>query len=385
MKKIIITFFSVLIISLSCITNINAEELDLTPNSKSSILIEFNTGEVLYEKNKDEKLPPASMTKIASLLLIFENIDNKNISINDVVNISENASKMGGSQLFLQTGESYKVEELIKGVAIASGNDAVVALAEYIAGTEANFVKQMNDKCKELGCKNTNFVNPHGLDDENHYTTAYDMSLLARELLKYKDILNYTSLYEDYLKRNDGSKTWLVNTNKLIRYYIGVDGLKTGYTKNAGYCLTSTANKNNMRLISVVMGSNTNEDRSRETINLLDFGYNNYKSFLIKSTDEIIGNEKVYNSKKENINLYLKDNAFDLRNIIEKKEEYDIKLKVNKLNAPIKKNSVVGKVTITNSKKEIINTIDIIIKEDIKKASLLDYIIINFKKVLNGK
>lgn len=193
-----------------------AEELNLASNAKSAILIENSTGKILYENNANEKLAPASMTKIMTMLLIMEAIDDGSLSIDDTVIISNNASKMGGSQVFLEPNSEMKVNELIKSIAIASANDAAVAMAEKVGGTLENFVKIMNDKCKTLGCKNTNFVNVHGLDDDNHYSTAYDMSLMARELLKHEQILNYTSIYEEYLNKPDGSSTWMVNTNKVV-------------------------------------------------------------------------------------------------------------------------------------------------------------------------
>lgn len=195
--------------------NVKAEE-DYAPGAKSAILIDSATGKVLYEKNADEMLAPASMTKLGSMLIIMEAIDNGSLSLDDEVTISEEAANMGGSQVFLEAGEVYKVHDLLKGVAIASGNDAVVALAEKVAGSQNEFVTMMNERFKEIGAKNTNFGNAHGLDAEGHYSTARDMSIIARELLKHEKILEYTSIYEEYLEKNDGTKTWLVNTNKVV-------------------------------------------------------------------------------------------------------------------------------------------------------------------------
>lgn len=211
MKKILVAcicFFSFLPV-------FQAEE-DIAPNSKSAILLEASTGRILFEKNSDEQLKPASMTKIMSMLLIMEAIDSGKLKLEDSVMISKNASSMGGSQIFLQEGDTYKVEELLKGIAIASGNDAVIAMAEKVGGSVENFVQMMNDKATELGLTNTHFVNPHGLDAENHYSSARDMSIMGRELLKHEKILEFTSIYEDYLKKPDGSSTWLVNTNKVV-------------------------------------------------------------------------------------------------------------------------------------------------------------------------
>jgi len=215
-KSIIIMFFALLIPTL-----VKADEIDLTPNAKSAILIEAETGEILFQKNIHEKMAPASMTKMMGMLLVIESIDNGKIKWDDMVTVSENASGMGGSQILLETGEQMSVEDLFKGVAVASGNDAIVALGEKIAGTEDMFVKMMNDKAQELGLKNTNFKNPHGLDAENHYSSAYDMALIAKELVKHDKVLQYTGIYEDYLRKGTEKEFWLVNTNKVVykNYY----------------------------------------------------------------------------------------------------------------------------------------------------------------------
>ena len=232
MKKLLILLtLSTLLIFPS---NIKAEELKLAENAKSAIIIEATTGKVLFEKNADEKLVPASMTKMMSMLLIIENIENGVLKWDQQITVSENASSMGGSQILLETGEKMTVQDLFKGVAIASGNDAIVALGEAIAGSEEGFVDMMNKRAKELNLKNTNFKTPHGLDTANHYSSARDMSLIAKELVKHEKVLEFTSVYEDYLRENTDKKIWLVNTNKLVRFYYGVDGLKTGYTKYAG-------------------------------------------------------------------------------------------------------------------------------------------------------
>ena len=264
-KKIIITILTMLFIFIP-----KGQALELATTSKEGIIIETTTGKIIFEKNSHEQTAPASMTKIMTLLLTFEKLDSGQISLDDMVHISEQAAGMGGSQMFLEANTSVRLEEIIKGVAIASANDGAVALAEYIGGSVENFVTMMNEKVSELGLENTHFVNPHGLDAENHYSSAYDMAIMALNLIKYEDVLKYTSTYEDYFNKPDGSRTWLVNTNKLVRFYNGVDGLKTGYTKNAGYCLTATAKKDNLRYITVLMGSPTLNDRSKETTEMLN-------------------------------------------------------------------------------------------------------------------
>ena len=307
MKKILLIIMSFFVLNL----NVLAEE-DFAPNGKSAILVDNLSGKVLYEKNADEKLAPASMTKLASMLMVMEAIDNGNLKFEDKVTISEEAANMGGSQVFLQAGEVYTVYDLLKSVAIASGNDAVVALAEKIGGSQSGFIDMLNKRLKEIGATNTNFVNAHGLDAEGHYSTARDMSIIARELLKHPKILEFTSIYEEYLEKNDGSRIWLVNTNKLVRFYDGVDGLKTGFTKTAGYCLTATASKNNFRLISVVMGEDTSENRSSDTVKMLNYGFNTFKINIIKTKGESLGKVRVERGKQDNANIVLLNDATEI-------------------------------------------------------------------------
>lgn len=380
MKKLL------LIIMAFCFTivNVYAAE-DYAMGAKSAILIDSASGKVLFEKNADEKLAPASMTKLGSMLMIMEAIDNGNFKLDDKVTISEDAANMGGSQVFLEAGEVYTVHDLLKGVAIASGNDAVVALAEKVAGSQGEFVEMMNKRFKEIGAKNTNFVNAHGLDAEGHYSTARDMSIIAQELLKHEKILEYTSIYEEYLEKNDGTKTWLVNTNKLVRFYNGVDGLKTGYTTTAGYCLTATAKKDNFRLISVVMGEETSENRSSDTVKLLNYGFNTYKINTIKTQDEILGKVRVEGGKNDYANIVLLEDATELLKNTDEVNEYKFNLKVNKIKAPVKHGDIVGSAEVIDQDGNIIDEVDVTVKEDVKKANLLDYLLRNLKIIGAGK
>ena len=365
-------------------TIVMAEE-DLTPTAKSAILIDYATGEVLYEKNADERLAPASMTKIGSMLLIMEAIDSGKLSLNDEVTISEEAASMGGSQIFLEAGEVYTVHDLLKGVAIASGNDAVVALAEKLAGSQGAFVDMMNERFKELGANNTNFVNAHGLDSEGHYSTARDMATIARELLKHEKILEYTSIYEEYLEKNDGTKTWLVNTNKLVRFYDGVDGLKTGFTETAGYCLTATAKKDDFRLISVVMGEDSTENRSSDTVKLLNYGFNTYKINTIKTKDEVLGKVRVERGKENFAEIVLLEDATELLKNTEDVSNYEFNLKVDTIKAPVKPGDIVGSAEIIDNDGNIIDEVDVTVKKEIKKAGLLDYMLRNIQMFARGK
>lgn len=355
---------------------------DLTPNAESGILIEYSTGKILYSKKIDEKLAPASMTKIMTLLLIMEAIEEGKINLDDNISISTNASSMGGSQVFLDPNTEMKAEELIKSIAIASANDSAVAMAEAISGTTANFVSRMNSRAKELGCKNTNFKNVHGLDEEGHYSTAYDMSLIARELLKHEQILKYTSTYEAYLNKPNGTSTWMVNTNKLIKYYTGLDGLKTGFTKTAGYCLTSTAKRNDMRLISVVMKEPSSQVRNSETISLLNYGFSNYKIKTILKKDQKLGTIEVQNGKKELADITILEDATNLESINDNKE-YSFNIVTDKVKAPLKKGDKVGTLELTEQG-TIIKRLNITVKENIPKANIWDLYKRNFKSIIIG-
>lgn len=355
--------------------------VDLAKNSKSAILIESTTGKILYEKNSNEKRSPASMTKMMTLLLATEALENGKIKLDDMVHVSKNASSMGGTQIFLEENSEISVETLLKGISVASANDAAVAIGEYIGGTLDNFVSMMNNRCKELGCKNTEFKNPHGLDEEGHLTTAYDMSLIARELVKHESVLKLTSTYEDNITVS-GENHWLVNTNKLIRFYKGIDGLKTGYTDNAGYCLTATMNKNNMRLISVVMGSDTKDNRSSDTIGMLEYGYSMYGSNTVIKKDEFNGTLHIENAKVRDIKYYLDTDI----NLIVDKNVRDVNYKTDielfKVKAPLKKNSKVGVLKLYYDNKTY--SYDLVVHEDIEKASYFKVFSNLLKDVFSG-
>lgn len=375
MKKIV--FILISLFSFIFIKNVSAVEMDIS--AKSAILVDFNTGKVLYSKNENEPLAMASMTKVMSMLLIMEKIDDGSLKYDDIVEISTESSSMGGSQIFLNPGDKYKVIDLLKGVAMASANDAVVALAEKTYGSKEHFIEAMNKKAESLGLKNTHFVNVHGLDEEGHYSSAYDMSVMARELLKHEKILDFTRVYEEYLTKPDGSQIWLVNTNKLVRFYDGVDGLKTGFTQNAGYCLTATGKKNNLRLISVVMGEESIEKRSSDTVKLLNYGFNTFKVNLIKNKSEILGKVNVQKGKKEKVDVVLVNDLIELLNASDKPSNYKFKILVDKITAPVKKGDVIGKVKVLNDNDILISEVDITVNENVLKANLWDLFKRNLK------
>ena len=359
-----------------------SNEVDLASNAKSAIIIEQSSGQVLYEKNSHEKIAPASMTKMMSLLLIMEKIDSGKIKLDDVVTVSKNASSMGGSQILLEENEQMTVQDLLKGVAIASGNDAVVALAEYIAGTEDNFVKMMNSKVQELGLSDTNFKNCHGLDEEGHYSSAYDMAMIGRALLDHEKILDYTSIYETYLREDTDRKIWLVNTNKLVRFKTGVDGLKTGYTKTAGYCLTATMKKENMRVIATVMGEDSIENRNSEVSSMLDYSFSQYKMEKYISKNKTL--KKIYNNKTKNevIEIVPYDDVNILTSVIEEiNSSYEIKIDNIKTN--IKKGDKVGEIIVKNNGK-VVSRMNLTVKNDVKKANLFELYIKYLKDIASG-
>lgn len=362
---------------------IKAETVDLAPNATSAIIIEASTGTIIYNKNEHEKLAPASMTKMMGLLLIMEQIEKGNLKWDEKVTVSANASSMGGSQIFLETGEQMTVEELVKGISIASGNDAMVAMAERIAGTEEAFVELMNKKASELGLKNTNFKNCTGLDAENHYSSANDMALIAKELVKHDKILEFSGTYEDYIREGTDKSFWLVNTNKLVRFYQGVDGLKTGYTTTAGYCLTATAKKDGMRIITVVMNEPDSATRNSETTAMLDYGFNMYGMEQLLNKDNVLGKIKVDLGEKEYVEVVPKEEVNILNNKNSDKRNVTYKVELNNIKAPIAAGDTVGKINVIENNKTIM-TVEVTVKENVDKVNIFISYLRNLKDIVIG-
>lgn len=347
---------------------------ELAHEAKSAVLIERDTGKVLYNKNSNERLAPASMTKIMTMLLIMEALDKGKIKMSDNVRTSEHAASMGGSQIFLEPGEEMTVKEMLKGIAIASGNDASVAMAEFISGSEEEFVQKMNKKAKELGLKNTSFKNPTGLTEEGHYSSAYDMAIMAKELLKYESITKFTGTYEDYLRENTDKKFWLVNTNRLIKFYPGVDGVKTGYTGEAKYCLTASAKKGNMRAIAVVFGASTPKERNAQVTKMLDFAFSQYETHPLYKRNQTVAKVKVKKGKQKFIELTTSEPI----SILTKKGEdmndvkKEIKMKDN-ISAPIQKGQELGTLVLKKDG-EVLAESPVAAKEDMKKAGFITFL-----------
>lgn len=363
-----------------CFSFVKAD-VDLAQNSETAILMEASTNKILFEKEAYKAMAPASMTKIMTMLITMESLDKGIIKLDDEVLISKRAQDMGGTQIYVEAGSNVKVEDLIKGIGIASANDAAVAIAEKIGGTVENFVDMMNKRCKELGCMNTNFKNPHGLDEDGHYSCAYDMALIASELVKHDYAIKISSTYDENIKVS-GQDHWLVNTNKLIKFYKGIDGLKTGYTDKAGYCLTATMFKNNMRLISVVMKSNSKDNRSSDTIHMMEYGYSMYGSETIFEKDKYKGTITVNNSEKRQYNYYLDK---DVKIIVDKNRSdviYTTEVKLNNVKAPLSKESIVGNLILDFDGKKYFY--DLKIKEDIKKAGYFKIFKNHLKDIVTG-
>lgn len=337
----------------------------LNIKAKSAILLEPYTGQILYEQNADEQLPPASITKIMPLLLVMEALERGDLSLETVVNASEHACSMGGSQIWLEPGEGMTVHELLKATVIASANDACVALGEAIAGSEEGFVALMNERAKELGMNNTNFENCTGLDSDNHYTTAHDVAVMSAALIKYPLIKKYSTVWMDSLR--DGQSE-LVNTNKLVRFYRGTTGLKTGTTSKAKYCLSATAQRDGMELVAVVLAGDSSDDRFAGAKKLLDYGFANYNFRELKGElkEESV---KIEKGVKKSVKISCEGKANILLPKKQKDEiTRDIQWKKN-ITAPIKRGDVLGYVNIYNKSSQI-GSLPITANEDVEKLSL---------------
>ncbi|MED5072676.1 D-alanyl-D-alanine carboxypeptidase [Anoxybacillus geothermalis] len=356
-----------------------AAKVELADEAKSAILIERDTGTVLYEKNAHEKLPPASMTKIMTMLLIMEAIDEGKLSYDEKVRASEYAASMGGSQIFLEPGEEMTVDELLRAIAIGSANDASVAMAERIAGSEKAFVEMMNEKAKQLGLKDTHFANATGLPAEDHYSSAHDMAAMARELLKYEDITKYTSKYEDYLRENTDKKFWLVNTNRLVKFYPGVDGLKTGYTGEAKYCLTATAERNGMRVIAVVFGAPTPKSRNAQITKMLDYAFAQYQTLPVYERNETVAHVNVSKGKQKSVAAVTSEPVSVLTKKGQSTKQIEKVIKVkDDVKAPVRKGDELGVLILKQDGKEILRS-PIVAKQTVAEASFWDL----FKRVFS--
>lgn len=349
----------------------NEDNAPLSVSSKSAILMDVGSGQILYEKNAHDKLPPASVTKVMTMLLICEALDSGKITLDDSVQISDNAASMGGSQIFLEAGEVQKVDTLLKGIAVASANDGCVAMAEYIGGSVESFVDMMNAKAKELNMKDTNFVNTNGLPVDNHYTSAHDIAIMSRELLKHDVISKYLTTWMDQVVVGKKQITvGLANTNKLIKQYQGATGVKTGFTQQAKYCLSASAKRGDTHLVAVTLGAETSPERFKDATSLLNFGFANYESVKLCSKNDNIATLTLDKADEQKINLVAKE---DLSVLIKKggNKDFTRKIKVNENpTIPIKKGTNLGYVEIYQGK-TLVGKVDLVNTKDIQKASYL--------------
>ena len=379
MKKVV-AFILILVL---LIPGVTFAEDDPTPNAGSSILMEVSTKTILYEKNKDSQVAVASLTKMMAQILILEAIESGNLTWDEQVKASSNAAGYGGTQIYLQPDEMMSVRDLMKGITMASANDATVVLAERIAGSEEAFVKMMNEKAKKLGLKNTNFMNPTGLDEDNHYSSAYDMALIAIELLKHDEILEFSSVYEDYLRTDTPNKFWLVNTNKLVRFYDGADGLKTGFTDNAGYTMAVTAKRNDMRLIAIVLGEAVSKVRNQETTSLLDYGFNLYKVQVIKKQGDVIKTVDLNKATKSKVDVVLDRDITVLSKKSDTEKSYTEKVNINEVKLPLKENQVIGNIEIYDGTNKI-GSYPLVVNEAVKKKNIWKLFLDNLKDIVVG-
>ena len=365
MKKVI-CFFICVCFMMQSVAVFAEGNTDLGLNAKSAILMEESTGNILYESNPDERLPIASVTKVMTMLLIMEAVDSGKISLDDMVTVSENAMSYGGSTMFLETGEQLTVNDMLKGIAVASANDGCVAMAEHLAGSESAFVDMMNEKAKELGMENTHFMNTNGLDEEDHYSSARDVAIMSRELMKHETIFNYTSIWMDTLR---GGKFQLANTNKLIRFYDGANGLKTGSTSKALCCLSAAAKRNDMQLIAVVLGAPTSAERFASAKSLLDYGFANYAvNTQITAGDEV---QKIAVEKgvDKEVGVVAGDSCSTL---VKKGQEDNItkEIKIDEtITAPIEAGQKIGTMTISRDG-EVIADIDLNASSTVEKKGI---------------
>jgi len=365
--------------------NSEIKDLDLGILAKSAVLLDANSGKFLYEQNSHEQLPPASITKIMTMLLAMEAIERGQISLEDEVTISQRAASMGGSQMYMEQGETQTVETLLKGMAIGSANDACVACAEYVAGTEQMFVEMMNKRAKELGMKDTNFVNTNGLPAENHYTSAYDIGIMSRELLKHDKVFDWLTTWQTTvlvgLENKGQTEFGLTNTNRLIKLYPGANGIKTGFTQEAGYCLAGSASRNDLTLIAVVLNCETTHDRWNETMRLLDYGYATYESAKLAEKGEILGSADVEKGSPSTVNSIAPE---DIKLLVKKGEAGQITstaITFDKLKAPINVGDQIGELIVFKGEEEI-DRYPLVAEQSVDKVGIFE-IYLRMLKTLN--
>ncbi len=372
LKRIISICLAVVVLAIPLTANAKAKMPSLNLNAPSAVLIEADTGKILFEKNKDRERACASITKVMTLLLVMEALDSGQLKLDQKLTASAHAASMGGSDIWLEEGESMTVDDLIKATAVASANDAAVVLAEAISGSEDAFVDKMNKRAKSLGMKNTTFLNCNGLDENGHLTTAYDVALMSRELIKYPKIFEYTSIWLDNLR---GGKTQIVNTNKLLKTYDGITGLKTGTTAEAGCCMSATAERDGLSLVAVVLGCKSGTERFKDAASLLEYGFANYTTQKLALPKNARDDVQVEGGMVKTIKVECSDPGdMIVSRMATNKITSELKIK-KKIEAPIKKGDRVGEVNYYLDG-ELLKNIPITAKESVDKMT--------FSSVLGG-
>lgn len=339
---------------------------DVDVKAKCAVLMDPRSGQVLYEKNADEKWAPASLTKIMTMILAFEAIQEGKAKFDDLVTASEEVRKPGGTTIFLETGETMSLKDILLGIAVASGNDASVALAEHLAGSQEAFIQMMNKRARELGAVNTSFKNPHGISEEGHYTTARDMALISSHATKFPELLKMTSIYQEYLR---GGKTWLVNRNRLVNFYEGADGLKTGFTEEAKYCISATASRDGTRLVAVILGAPDPGTRVADAQRLLNWGFSNFRTVEVVKRQEAVGTVEVMKGSKRQVGVLASD---DLYVTLPRGEPEGLEKRTaieGEVRAPVKKGQNLGVLTVFKGETEL-GRVTLVAAEDVSKASL---------------
>lgn len=376
MKKLCaLTLVSAIVASSGAISGFTLENnnaSDLTKNCKSAYLMDYNTGECLYKENETARMPIASVCKVMTLTLVFDAIRDGSLALTDTVTVSENAAGMGGSQVFLESGCEYEVNQLIKSIIVCSANDSCVALSETVAGGEQEFVARMNEKAKSLGCTDTLFANCTGLPRDTQYSCAKDVATMFSNLIKYEDYFKYSKIWLEDFAHPEERTTSMTNTNKLIRKYPACDGGKTGFTNEAGFCLASTAQKNNMRLVSAVLGASSSDDRFSSAIKMFEYGFANFKNKIVLDKDVTLNDEFfVRGGKKDTFLVRPERNAY-IFSANDKTPEVSYVLIADDVKAPVAENSVVGRIEIYKDN-VLADTVNVVAAESVEKAGFIDY------------
>ncbi|KYP80434.1 D-alanyl-D-alanine carboxypeptidase family protein [Ferroacidibacillus organovorans] len=355
---------------------------DLAPHAKSAVLMDAMTGTVFYAKNEHERLPIASVTKVATMLLVMEAIERKQLHFQDKVRTSDYAASMGGSQIFLESGETMTVSELMKGIALASGNDAAVAVAEHIAGSEGAFVSLMNQRARQLGLQNTHFVNANGLPAKGHYSSAFDLAVLSRELMAHESITQYTGRYQDHLRQGSGKPFWLVNTNKLIRFYSGMDGIKTGFTAEAHYCLAASAKRDHFRLIAVILGASTAKERNAEITAMMNYAFSHYGVKMAYKKGQVVTLVPVSRGELQAVAVTSARPVGVLLNRTTGQEIGTVVSEVHPLVAPVTRGQIAGTLRVMINQKTVLQ-VPLLAVADVKKVTWFEMLGRTFKHVFS--